>query len=86
MISSENVTAEIVEQEPVFDNNYSEQISKESDNTTEEFHSGPYYEANWTFIDKETVRVIFSLFSISELSNKKDFQIETIRKSIHFQI
>ncbi len=80
MISSENVTAEIVEQEPVFDNNYSEQISKESDNTTEEFHSGPYYEANWTFIDKETVRVIFSLFSISELSNEKRFSNRNDKK------
>jgi hypothetical protein len=72
-ISSENEATEVVQPEAVFDNNYSEQIVKESDITTEEFHSGPQYEANWTFIDKETVRVIFSLYSLSKLSNEKAF-------------
>ncbi len=72
-ISSENEATEVVEPEVVFDNNYSEQIPKESDLTTEEFHSGPQYEANWTFIDKETVRVIFSLYSLSKSSDEKKF-------------
>ncbi|CAF1038183.1 unnamed protein product [Rotaria sp. Silwood1] len=72
-ILSENEANNVIEQEAFFDNNYSEQLVEESDNKTEEFHSGPHYEANWTFIDKETVRVVFSLFSISKLSNEKPF-------------
>jgi hypothetical protein len=67
----ENEASEVIQPEAVFDNNYSEQISEELDTTTEEFHPGPHYESNWTFIDKETVRVIFSLFALSKLSNEK---------------
>ncbi|CAF4632273.1 unnamed protein product, partial [Rotaria sp. Silwood2] len=70
-ILPENEADNAIQQEVFFDNNYSEQLGEESDNTTEEFHFGPQYDANWTFIDKETVRVIFSLFSISKLSNEK---------------
>jgi hypothetical protein len=77
---SGNETTEIVQEEAIFDNNYSEQISKESDNTTEEFYSGPRYEANWTFINKETVRIVFSLFSISKLSNEKNSSNKNIKK------
>jgi hypothetical protein len=79
-ILSENETADVIQPDAVFDNNYSEQISEESDNTTEEFHSGPHYEANWTFIDKETVRVIFSLFSLSKLSDEKQFSDQNNNK------
>ncbi|CAF1063353.1 unnamed protein product [Rotaria sordida] len=68
-----NEVTNAIRQETYFDNNYSKELNKESDNTTEEFHSGPHYAANWTFIDKETVRVVFSLFSIAKLSNEEKF-------------
>ncbi|UJR23493.1 hypothetical protein I4U23_026491 [Adineta vaga] len=55
--------------ENVFDNEYSEQIANKSDSTLEIFHSGPQYEATWTFSSKETVQITFSLFSMSNISN-----------------
>ena len=53
----------------MFDNEYSEQIPEKSNISTDVFNSGPQYEVNWTFIDKETVRVNFSLFLFSNETN-----------------
>ncbi|CAF3140599.1 unnamed protein product [Rotaria socialis] len=56
---------------PIYDNAYADKLHQASDIKTEEFHSGPQYEANWTFTDKETVHAVFSLFSLSESINEK---------------
>ena len=71
VIVSETAEIAMAQEETVFDNNYSDQLSKPSVNTTEEFHAGPHYEANWTFVDKETVRVTFFLFSLLKISTDK---------------
>ncbi|CAF0822647.1 unnamed protein product [Adineta steineri] len=69
-LSSKNKETDITPIELVFDNKYSDQIAEESNISTEVFHSGPQYEVNWSFIDKETVRVNFSLFLFSNSSNE----------------
>ncbi|CAF2113269.1 unnamed protein product [Rotaria magnacalcarata] len=55
--------------ELIYDNAYADKLHQASDIKTEEFHSGPQYEANWTFVSEETVLAVFSLFSLSKSTN-----------------
>lgn len=71
MLTIDNKDIDTSPPEPFFDNNYSEQITKESDDLPiEKFHPGPHYDVHWTILGKETVRVVFSLFSITNSSNE----------------
>ena len=53
-----------------FDNDYQD-LKESDDNTTDEFHPGPHFEASWKLIDEETVNVTFSLFSLSKTTEEK---------------
>jgi hypothetical protein len=77
------ISDEVIQQETVFDNNYSEQIPQESDIVIKEIHHGPQYEANWTFIDEEIIRITFALFSISKSTNEKKFPDENKTKKVN---
>ena len=50
-----------------------EEVEHGDPNDDPEDHQGPHYELNWGFTDKDTIRVVFNLFSIPRLlieSNK----------------
>ncbi|CAF3012518.1 unnamed protein product, partial [Rotaria sp. Silwood2] len=69
----ESEATQKIQQEALFDNNYSEQLGQESNETREEFNHGPEYDVNWIFINKEKARVVFSLFSMPTVTNETNF-------------
>ncbi|CAF4926625.1 unnamed protein product [Rotaria sp. Silwood1] len=73
--------------EQILDTNSSLTIilqSQESNISRKEFHYGAQCDANWIFIDKETIRVVFSLFSLATVTHEKKFSNTTDNKINRF--
>jgi len=68
-----DITAEEIKNE-VSVNDMLEDINKSEDEVHDEEPEGPNYDLNWGFIDKDTIRVTFDLFSvpISLIENNKN--------------
>jgi len=74
--NSIDTTADEINNE-VFVNTLLETVEESDVLIEQEYHQGPYYELNWDFIDKDTIRVTFDLFSIptSSIENNKNSEI-----------
>ncbi|CAF2363759.1 unnamed protein product [Rotaria sp. Silwood2] len=79
---SSDTTADEIKNE-VFVNDLLETAKESTVIVLPEVHQGPHYEIDWSFIDKDTIRVAFDLFSIPKSLIENNIYSEKIERKLN---